>query len=145
MSYTFGPTSAAKLATCDDRLQRVARRALGYGVMDFAITEGLRTLEKQQEEFRAGRSKIDGVSKQSKHQQVPSQAMDLLPWPAKLHGVDVWQDKFRFTLMAGLILAAAAEEGVTLRWGGDWSGDGSNADQSFHDLPHFELKDDGNG
>jgi peptidoglycan L-alanyl-D-glutamate endopeptidase CwlK len=139
MSYTFGPTSAAKLATCDDRLQRVARRALGYGVMDFAITEGLRTLEKQQEEFRAGRSQIDGIKKLSMHQHQPSRAIDVMPWPAEVNGVNVWKDTQRFAVLAGLLLAAAKEEGVSLRWGGDWDGDGNNADSNLHDLPHFEL------
>ncbi len=139
MSYAFGPASAAKLATCDDRLQRVARRALSYGIMDFAITEGLRTLEKQQEEFRNGRSQIDGVHKLSMHQHQPSKAIDVLPWPAEVNGVNVWKDPQRFSVLAGLLLAAAKEEGVALRWGGDWDGDGNNADSSLHDLPHFEL------
>jgi peptidoglycan L-alanyl-D-glutamate endopeptidase CwlK len=38
------------------------------------------------------------------------------------------------------MFAAAAELGVSLRWGGDWDGDGSRRDHSFIDLPHFELK-----
>ncbi len=139
MSYTFGTTSAAKLSTCDDRIQRVMRRALGYGLMDITVLEGVRTLEKQQEEFRAGRSEIDGVNKLSKHQEVPSRAVDVMPWPAVVNGVNVWDDKQRFAVMAGLILAAAKEEGVALRWGGDWDGDGNNADSKLHDMPHFEL------
>ena len=140
MGYTFGPASASKLATCDDRLQRVARRALGYGVMDFSVTEGLRTLEKQQEEFRAGRSQVDGIKQLSMHQHQPARAMDLMPWPAVVNGVNVWQDNQRFCVLAGLILAAAAEEGIGIRWGGDWDGDGNNADSNLHDLPHFELR-----
>jgi peptidoglycan L-alanyl-D-glutamate endopeptidase CwlK len=139
MNYTFGPSSATKLAGCDDSLQRVARRALGYGIMDFAVTEGPRTLEKQQEEFRNGRSQIDGISKLSMHQHQPSKAMDLMPFPAEVNGVNVWKDPQRFSVLAGLVLAAAKEEGVALRWGGDWDGDGNNADSNLHDLPHFEL------
>ncbi|EYC51456.1 hypothetical protein AZ34_10470 [Hylemonella gracilis str. Niagara R] len=137
--FSFGEASARKLATCDERLQRVARRALAYGVMDFAITEGLRTLEKQQEEYRAGRSQIDGIKTLSKHQRLPSEAIDVLPHPAVVNGVNVWNDQQRFAVLAGLMMAAAADEGVTLRWGGDWDGDGNNADSTLHDMPHFEL------
>lgn len=65
--------------------------------------------------------------------------MDLIPYPGTVNGVNVWNDKQRFSVLAGLIMAAAAEEGVKIRWGGDWDGDGNNADSSFHDMPHFEL------
>lgn len=34
---------------------------------------------------------------------------------------------------------AASTTGVKIRWGGDWDGDWIHTDQSFHDLPHFEL------
>lgn len=137
--YTFGAESAKRLATCDQKLQKIAQRALSYGVMDFSILEGIRSLEKQQEEFRAGRSQIDGVTKLSMHQHNPSRAFDLLPFPAVVNGVNVWDDKQRFAVLAGLICAAAAEEGISIRWGGDWDGDGNNADSKLHDMPHFEL------
>jgi hypothetical protein len=34
----------------------------------------------------------------------------------------------------------AEETGVDIRWGGDWDGDRSLEDQTFHDLPHFEVR-----
>lgn len=140
--YLFGSRSTAELETCRPELQRVAHRALGYGVMDFSVTDGRRTTEEQIKLHRQGRSTLDGVTRKSKHQAGPpqlSRAMDLMPYPGTVNGVNVWKDKQRFSVLAGLILAAAAEEGVAIRWGGDWDGDGNNADSNFHDMPHFEL------
>lgn len=140
--YSFGDRSSFELSTCDERLQRVAKRALDYGVMDFSVIDGRRTTDEQIKLHRAGKSKLDGVNRKSKHQADPpdlSRAMDLMPYPGEVNGVSVWKDKQRFSVLAGLVMAAAAEEGVALRWGGDWDGDGNNADSSFHDMPHFEL------
>lgn len=137
--YKFSELSAKNLSTCDERLQRVAKRALSYGIMDFAITEGNRSVEKQQEYFHKGLSKIDGVTKKSNHQYSPSKAMDVMPLPRVVNGIDVWKDNQRFSVLAGMIYAAACEEGVKIRWGGDWDTDGNNADSSFHDMPHFEI------
>lgn len=140
--YLFGARSTAELETCHQDLQRVAHRALGYGVMDFSVTDGRRTTEEQIKLHRQGRSTLDGVTRKSKHQVDPpelSRAMDLMPYPGVVNGVSVWKDKQRFSVLAGLILAAAAEEGIAIRWGGDWDGDGNNVDSDLHDMPHFEL------
>lgn len=137
----FGTRSEANLHSCDDRLQRVLRRALSYGV-DFSVIEGHRTLERQLSLYNQGKSQIDGVNRKGQHNYWPSRAVDVLPYPGEINGVSVWKDKQRFCVLAGLIMAAAAEEGVAIRWGGDWDGDGNNADSDFNDLPHFELAED---
>lgn len=134
--HIFGERSTINLASADPRLIRVAKRALSYGVMDFSIIEGHRTPQRQLELYNQGLSQI---KEDGKHNAVPSLAIDILPYPANVNGVNVWKDKQRFSVLAGLMLAAAAEEGVKLRWGGDWDGDGNNSDSSFLDLPHFEL------
>lgn len=136
----FSERSKSNLATCDERLVRVCTRALDFNVADFTVIEGHRTLAKQRDHFAAGRSKADGVRKISKHQHLPSLAVDLMPWPAEVNGINVWHDVKRFSVLAGLIYAAAAIEGVQIVWGGDWDGDGNNADSSLDDLPHFELR-----
>jgi len=59
--------------------------------------------------------------------------MDIAPYP-----ID-WKDLERFYVLAGVIMACAHEEGVKIRWGGDWDSDGDYHDSSFIDLPHFEL------
>lgn len=137
--YQFGNRSALNLATCAPQLKDVAMKALSYGVMDFSVIEGHRPVERQQELYAAGKSQIDGVTRKGKHNYAPSLAMDLLPYPSEINGVSVWNDKQRFCVLAGLIFAAASELGVEIRWGGDWDGDGNNADSGFTDYPHFEL------
>lgn len=135
----FGRTSLLHLATCDKRMQAVANRAIGWQIYDFSVICGHRSQDQQLIEYRAGRSQLDGVLKRSKHNLAPALAFDLLPWPAWVNGLNVWDDHQRFHVLAGIILAAGRVEGVPIRWGGDWDGDGNNLDSSLHDLPHFEI------
>ncbi|MEY8205401.1 MAG: M15 family metallopeptidase [Bermanella sp.] len=137
--YKFGSGSSRKLSTCHPVLAAIAARAIGYGVMDISVIEGHRSLPRQALLYRKGLTKIDGKNTLGKHNSIPALAMDLLPYPGEINGVNVWQDKQRFCVLAGLIFAAAAEEGASIRWGGDWDGDGNNADSGFTDYPHFEL------
>lgn len=136
--YKFGAKSQSCLSTCHPDIAAVVYKVMEWQVVDFSVIEGHRTVERQQMLFREGRSKIDGVIKQGKHNYIPSDAVDLMPYPRVVNGVNVWKDERRFTILAGLMYAAAAELGVKLRWGGDWDSDGNANDQSFHDLPHFE-------
>ena len=137
--YKYGKVSKERLTTCKIDLQRVCEKALSYGVMDIAILEGHRSLEKQQEYFHQGKSTLDGVQNKSKHQAFPSSAVDIMPYPGVVNDVNVWDDFARWHILAGVMYAAAAELGVKIRWGGDWNNDGNGADQTFHDYPHFEL------
>jgi hypothetical protein len=41
--------------------------------------------------------------------------------------------------IAGRAFAIAHEEGFSIRWGGDWDGDGDLTNQKFDDLFHIEL------
>lgn len=133
--HELGKVSMERLRTCDRRLQRIATEAIRITPIDFTILEGYRTIPRQQALFRQGASKIDGINKVGKHNYSPSLAMDIAPYP-----ID-WQDLRRFYLLAGTILSVANSQGVALRWGGDWNSNGNFDDQSFHDLPHFELRD----
>ena len=60
-------------------------------------------------------------------------AVDVCPYP-----ID-WNNKERFYHFAGYVKGIADSMGIKIRWGGDWDGDTVFDDQSFHDLPHFEL------
>lgn len=137
--YAFGKRSKEKLVTADTKLQKVAERALSFGVMDFSIIEAHRSVKRQKELYDQGKSMIDGETKKGKHNYEPSLAIDIIPYPAVINDVNVWSDKQRFCVLAGIMFAAASLENIKLRWGGDWDGDGNNADSSFHDLPHFEV------
>jgi peptidoglycan L-alanyl-D-glutamate endopeptidase CwlK len=107
------------------------------------VLSGLRTAEEQAKLFIDGVTKLDGVTKKSKHQ--TGAAVDLAPlpvlWPDQqgILRVEAEHRLKRFHVMAGVVLGMAQVMGLNLRWGGDWDEDWVYNDQSFHDLPHFEV------
>lgn len=125
----YSSRSKSRLATCDPKLQKLFNEVIKH--WDCTILEGMRDEETQNEYFRTGRSKLKFPS--SKHNSSPSRAVDAAPYP-----ID-WQDIERFRAFGGFVLGVAAALGIKIRWGGDWDGDRSFKDQSFNDLPHFEL------
>ena len=135
MTFNLGTRSCLQLRTCDARLDRVVSEAILYVSLDFTVICGHRSCEEQQELFSRGLTKLDGVTYMSKHNFEPSLAVDLAPWP-----ID-WSDHSRFYVLAGAILSIANRLDISLRWGGDWDGDGVSKDHTFLDLPHFELAD----
>ncbi|MBX7249338.1 MAG: M15 family metallopeptidase [Caulobacteraceae bacterium] len=102
-------------------LVRVVRRAAADSPLDFTVTEGLRTLERQHRLVAAGASR----TLLSRH--LDGRAVDLA---VKIGGQIRW-DWPLYARLADCVKAAAAEVGVPLTWGGDW--------KSFRDGPHFEL------
>ena len=42
-------------------------------------------------------------------------------------------------MFAGYVKGVAASLGIEIRIGADWNGNFTAKDQSFHDLPHFEI------
>jgi peptidoglycan LD-endopeptidase CwlK len=129
--YKFSRKSKAKLETCHPDLQRVFNEAIKH--VDFTILEGIRSLERQQELVRSGASK----TLNSMHIEKPdgtSHAVDAIAYPIQ------WDNYNRNYLFAGFIKGIAAGMGIKLRLGSDWNGDFDTTDQSFHDLPHFELE-----
>ena len=127
----FGKASLDKLATCDDRLQRVFNEVIKY--FDYTVIEGHRGEEAQNKAFAEGKSKLKYP--QGKHNKTPSLAADVLPYP-----ID-WNDTNRMRYFAGFVVGIAASMGITIRWGGDWNQNTELKDNSFNDLPHFELAD----
>ena len=130
---TFSQASSDKLKTCDPQLVLLMSETMRVTPIDFTILEGHRSVERQQRLFRQGASKLDGINRKSKHNASPSLAVDIAPYP-----ID-WQDLTRFYFLAGAVLSVARFHDIPIRWGGDWDGDSSWNDQTFHDLPHFEL------
>ena len=129
---TFGTTSERNLAGVHPDLVGVCRSAIL--VMDFTVLDGVRTQEEQMINVARGKSK----TMHSKHLPQPdgySHAVDLAPWPVN------WKDTEMFAVLAGVMLAAAYQRGVTLRWGGNWNMDSSTLDERFRDYGHFELVD----
>ena len=133
----FGARSETALATCHPDLQCALRAAIAH--VDFSVIEGHRSLERQQALYAQGRSSLDGITRQSLHQRAPSLAVDILPWPPVLHGVNVWDDITRFAYLVGRIRGVADQLGISLRCGLDWDDDGSLKNHRFVDAPHLEL------
>jgi len=129
---TLGPTSRENLSLVDIRLRQIVLEAI-Y-VTDFSVIEGHRSPERQEEMFQSGASKLRWPD--SKHNSLPSKAMDLAPYP-----ID-WHDLERFCVLKGVIFTIAHQHGVKLRWGGDWDRDERMADEGFRDYVHYEIWED---
>ncbi|MFV2058916.1 MAG: M15 family metallopeptidase [Thiohalomonadales bacterium] len=125
----FSVKSKRKLAEAHPDLQLVFNEVIK--IFDCSVLCGYRTEEEQDELFRQGMSKVRYPD--SKHNYQPSNAVDVAPYP-----ID-WNDRERFYFFAGHVIGIAHSMGIKLRHGGDWDGDKDIKDQSFYDLPHFEL------
>lgn len=153
MPYQFGRSSRERLDTCHPDLRLIFTEALAHSPVDFGISEGVRSDEKQLEYFLSGKSRLDPriPEQRAKCRHLPnenglSMAVDAYAWvPGKQ---DLAYDMKHLSLIAGVVLSTASTlynaGAIThrLRWGGNWDGDGEIVtDQTFNDLPHFELID----
>jgi len=122
---SFSDRSLARLNSTDERLVRVFTEVVKH--FDCTILEGKRTVDRQKMLVAQGKSK----TMNSKH--LTGKAVDVAPYP-----ID-WNDRERFTYFAGYVMGIAAKMGIKLRWGGDWARDTQVSNNSFDDLPHFEI------
>lgn len=148
-NYTYSQVSRKRLDTAHNDLQRVFELALERSHVDFGIAQGERTVEQQQQYFDEGKSKVnprayetlEELLSKGKHIvdgdiRKKSEAVDVY---AYYNGKAQW-DKEHLCYIAGVVMSCAIELGIDLRWGGNWDSDGVViSDQSFQDLPHFEL------
>ena len=121
MSFSLGERSRINLKGVDIRLVRIVEQAIKESAIDFSVTEGLRTPERQQQLVN------DGFSQTMKSKHLTGHAVDLV---ALVDGKVSW-DKKHYPEIARAMKKAAAEQKVNIRWGGDF--------KSFFDGPHFEL------
>ncbi len=126
----FSNSSKVKLATCDGELRRLFEEVIHH--FDCKIICGHRSQAAQNTAYNNGFSKLKWP--ESCHNDRPSQAIDVVPWPIN------WNDTDRMRFFAGFVLGIAHNMGIRVRWGGDWDSDTELSDQTFMDLPHFELK-----
>lgn len=129
MSYKFSKRSQEKLETCDSRIQEIMNEAIK--IIDFTVLEGHRSKDLQNLYYEQGKSKLKYP--QSRHNSYPSMAIDIAPYP-----ID-WNDRERFVYIAGIIKGIGMAMGYKIRWGGDWNMNNNLKDQTFFDLPHFEI------
>lgn len=122
-------SSKERLDTCHPELIRWVTELIK--TVDFTVLCGHREQWAQEEAYR-----LNHTTKRwpySKHNQLPSTAVDLAPYP-----VD-WYDKARFAYFAGYAIGKAQQMGITIRWGADWDCDSFTSDEHLVDMPHFEL------
>lgn len=121
MSFHFSSRSLRNLEGVHPDLVAVAHRALQVTEIDFLVTEGLRTREKQIELVRAGASRTT----RSRH--LTGHAIDVAAWVAG----EVRWDWPLYEELSRTFKRAALELKIPIAWGGDW--------KSFRDGPHYEL------
>ena len=148
--FKFSEKSMSSLNTCNHQLLEIFNEVIKY--FDCSVLTGFRDKEKQDKAFREGWSLLKFPK--SKHNQFPSMAIDVVPYPIpEKWGVINFDDKIdkikiqikelhKFYYFAGFVLGVAAAKGIKLKFGGDWDGDQDFNDQSFDDLVHFELVED---
>lgn len=126
---TWSERSLKSMSGIHSDLRRVLDRALQESPLDFVVTEGLRTIERQRELVRIGASK----TLNSRH--LTGHAVDLYAWvDLNTDGKIIFEEMANprlMTTIANAIKAAAQKENVPIVWGGDW--------RTFKDMPHFEL------
>lgn len=139
--YKFGKRSLQKLSGVNQHMIDVMKHALSVSTRDFTIIEGLRSLDRQKELVK------DGKSKTLKSRHIHGFAIDLVPYPVSWEFED-------FYPVADAVIEACKHLEIPLRWGGNWrvrdlrEWEGSAEelvdayDGSFYDLPHFELNSD---
>lgn len=146
--FKLGKKSKSELKGVHQELVAVVERAIELTVEDFAVHDGIRTLEEQKLLVQRGASK----TLNSRH--ITGHAVDLVPYiGGKLRWE--WEPIYQ---VADAVRVAAKEQGVTIRWGGAWDRwltdlDDSTEDivtdyvtrrrnagkRAFIDGPHFEL------
>lgn len=132
--FYLGKNSRKRLSECHFGLQNLFDEVIRH--QNCAVLAGHRGKLEQDRALYEGRSKL--CYPLSKHNKKPSWAVDVVPWfytPPHIR----WEDREKFYYFGGFVLAIAAKMGIVIRWGGDWDQDGELHDQTFFDLPHFEL------
>ena len=120
MTFRLSARSLKRLVGVHPDLVRVVKHAIGITSVDFAVLEGVRSAERQQELVLAGASQ----TMNSRH--LTGHAVDLGAYVA---GEIRW-DWPLYHKIAVAMIHAASELGVPLEWGGDWK---------FKDGPHYQL------
>lgn len=133
---TWSKRSKRVYDTLHPKLQVLVTR-IRDEVCDISLISGHRDFMEQNALFESGASTLRWPD--SKHNKNPSRAVDLQPYPYPSYEPKLWG---ALGYIAGRAMAIAAEEGFSIRWGGDWNGNGDLTDQSFDDLFHLEIGDD---
>lgn len=119
--FILGNQSNKNLTGVHPDLVKVVRKAIQISEVDFRITEGLRSKERQKELVSKGLSQ----TMNSRH--ITGHAVDV----AALVNNTVSWDWNLYEKISKAFKKASADLNIPIVWGGDW--------KSFKDGPHFEL------
>ncbi|MGW8285739.1 MAG: M15 family metallopeptidase [Candidatus Deferrimicrobiaceae bacterium] len=129
--FHLSDRSIDRLAGVHVDLQSVVHYAIGVSTVDFGITltGGVRDEHTQRRLMREGKSRTMNSRHRTGH------AIDVF---AVRDGRADWSIKTALQVHDAFAAAGRAL-GVSLRWGGDWDGDGAWRDERFLDAFHHEL------
>ena len=133
----WGLKSRLVYKTLDSRLQHYLDRSL-QEVADISLVCGHRTQKEQNIAYYSTPQRSKLAWPDGKHNKLPSLAVDFQPYPMPSRPEKLWAS---LAYTAGRIIQMAAEDGIIIRWGGDWDADGDLTDQTFDDLFHLEIID----
>ena len=122
MMFKLSKKSLGKLSEVNSDLQKLVKSAIGLSTIDFGISEGMRTKERQQLLYDSGKSQ----TMNSRH--LTGHAVDVYAWK---DGAVSWEFEDYETINVAFSQAAKLTN-TPFVWGGSW--------KSFKDGPHFELK-----
>lgn len=125
--FVFGKRSRDNLQGVHPKLVAVAERALELSPVDFTVTEGLRTMERQKQLKAQGKSQTLN-SRHLKQKDGYGHAFDV----AALQGGKVSWEWELYEAINLAVQKAAKELGVTITWGGSW--------KTLRDGPHFQIE-----
>lgn len=122
--YKFSKRSLKNLVGVHPKLVKLMEEAIKNSPYDFIITEGIRTIERQKELFKQGKSKT------MKSYHLLGKAVDI----ALIVDGDISWNFALYREVAKHIKKIAREQGVNITWGGDW--------KNFKDGLHFQIEED---
>jgi len=120
--FKLSSHSLKKLEGVKQPLVEVVKLAITLSEVDFGISEGVRSRERQEQLFEEGKSR----TLNSRH--LTGDAVDVFAW---IDGYVNWNFSY-YEKIAEVMFKAAKELNVEIEWGGNWKG--------FKDGVHFQLK-----
>lgn len=119
--YSFSKRSLNNLKGVHPDLVKVMTASIAASDVDFAIIEGLRTLERQKQMVAEHKSQ----TLNSRH--LTGKAVDFMVY---VDGVGTWGAKY-YKQVSDIVKKTAHNLNIPITWGGDWT--------TLKDLDHIEL------
>ena len=123
--YKASKRSKENVKGIDERLVLLVGYALAISKVDFVVVEGLRSTERQKQLYREKKSKCDGVTNISKHQEGKAIDVYYVGWKNS----DSPDDE-RWKKLIEIFKLARKNLNLKLNFGYDWNWDN----------PHIELR-----